>query len=374
MPIQADFGRKTDADGRVEWDSAPDANLNIGVFADGYMRGGIHVRPDGNEHTITLSSGLTVFGSVTDAATGQPLPAFRIIEGWPTTNIQTGEVGAQWNTLDRFWLKFEGGTFRHLFTEPPLGGTPNPGFIFKFEADGYAPFTTRSFSGNEGEARLDVAMRPAALMSITVLLPNGQSAVKADVGLVWPGSGLRLRPGGFSHENLQSAESLFSTDDAGHLSWSVDDSVKRIVIAHPEGFGQATFGALTSNTTIQLQPWSRIEGTLLCDGQPAPGRDILLDYGNGDYKSISSDSGTYTVTTDGAGRFVFPQAAPGENQLVLMVPFNDESGSKCWSLNPLTNLDIPPGETVTVTPATTIPAETPSTPPHALGATPPPGQ
>ena len=372
-PIQADFERMTDADGRTEWDSAPDDELNFGASAAGHITGSIQFRPDGNEHTITLSSGLTLFGSVTDAATGQPLPAFRIIVGWPTRNPLTGEAAAQWSTLDRFWLKFEGGTFRHLFDEPALGGPQNPGFIFKFEADGYAPFITRAFSGGEGEVQLDAAMRPAAAMSITVLLPDGQPAVKADVGLVSPGSDLWLRPGGFLHDNLRSGESLLSTDDAGHFSLSADESVNKIVIAHPEGFGQTTPASLSTNTTIQLQPWSRIEGTLLFDGQAAPGRDILLQFGGGDFQSISSDSEKYKVTTDGAGRFVFPQAPPGENQLVLMVPIDMGPGRKGWSHCPLTNLDIPPGETVTVTPTTTIPAGTNIPLPTALHVTKPPG-
>jgi RNA polymerase sigma factor (sigma-70 family) len=375
--IQADFEKRTDADGYVEWDNAPDDVLHFDVSSGNSRKNGIQIRPDGEEHVVTLSappSPLTLFGSVTDATTGMLVPSFRIIEGWPTTNFLTREVGAQWSTLDRFWLKFEGGTFRHVFTETPLGGQPNPGFVFKFEADGYAAFVTRSFVGNEGENRLDVAMRPAPAVSITVLLPNGQPAAKADVGLAAQGSSLRLQPGGISRENLQSAESLLVTDETGHFSLSVDDTVKRIIIAHPEGFVQTTPGALAANTSIQLQPWSRIEGTLLYDGQPAPGADILLSLGNSDRESIASDFEKYKATTDGAGHFVFPQAPPGAVQLILMVPFDGGPHMKGWSNHTLTNLDIPPGETVTVTPTTTIAPGTTIKGPHALGSTQPPGQ
>ncbi len=367
-PIQADFDERTDADGRVEWDSAPDDDLSFDVFASGYIRGHIHFRPDGNEHTITLSSGLTLSGSVTDAATGQPIPAFRIIVGRPTMNSITKEVSAAWSTLDPFWLKFEGGRFRHLFDEP-ASGDPNPDFIFKFEADGYASFITRSFSGAEGEVQLDVAMRPAAAINFAVLLPDGQPAVKADVGLVSPASGLVLRPGGFSHDNPQSGGSLLSTDDAGHVSLPVDETVKSIVIAHPNGFVQTTLAWLATNTTIQLQPWSRIEGTLLYDGEPAPGRDIQLQFGDGGLNSIYSDLDRYKATTDGAGRFVFPQAPPGSRELVLRVSFDGG-----WSNRPLTNLDIPPGETLTVTTTTSVPAATIITFPTPLRTSEPSGQ
>ena len=361
--IQADFEKKTDADGRVEWESAPDADLSFDVLAGGYNRGNIHFQPDGNEHTITLSSGLTLFGSVTDASTGQPLPAFQIIVGWPTTNFQTGEVGAQWSTLDRFWLKFEGGAFRHLFDEPALGG-PSPGFIFKFKADGYAPFITPSYSGGEGEVQLNVAMQPAADLKITVLLPDGRPAVKADVGLVASGTFLVLRPGGFSHDNLQSVDSLLATDAAGHFSLPPDNALKSVIIAHPEGFLETTPGALAANPTAQLQAWSRIEGTLFCEGQPAPGRDVRLLFAKQDgHQSILTDFEQYKITTDHDGHFAFPQAPPGERKLVLMVPFDGGPGHKGWSDRPLTNLDLPPGETITITPSTTIPDGTVIRPP-----------
>lgn len=359
LAVQADFERRTDAEGRVEWDHAPDGDLLFDVTADGYSRGSIHFAADGNEHTITLSSfGLTLFGSVTDAATGQPIPAFRIIVGWPEKDFRTGEMGAAWSTLDRFWFKFEGGAYRHRFGEPALGG-PNPGFLFKFEADGYAPFVTRSFQGNEGEMQLDVAMQPSAPINITVLLPDGQPAVKADIGLVSAGAGLRLLPGALSHDNLQSVGSLLATDGAGHFTLNADDTVKSVFVAHPEGFLQTTPAELTANPTAQLQSWSRIEGTLFCDGQPAPNRDLRLLIGNDDdFQSIYSDLEKFKVTTDSEGRFVFPQAPPGERKLVLMVSFDDGRGHKGWSNRLLTNLDLPPGETVTIAPTTTIPAET----------------
>jgi RNA polymerase sigma factor (sigma-70 family) len=375
--VQANFDGKTDVDGRVKWDNAPNGELTFNFHADGNMSATVQVRPDGQEHVFTLSapsSPLTLIGSVTDATTGQLIPSFRIIEGWPNTNSRTGEVGPQWSTLNRFWLKFEGGAFRHVFTEPPLGGEPNPGFMFKFEADGYSPHVTRPFSCNEGEVRLEVALRPAAPTSFTVLLPGGEPAAKADVGLVWHGTGLRLRPGEISRENTQSAESLFSTDDAGQVSLYIDETVKSIAVAHPQGFVQLSVAALSTNTTIQLQRWSRIEGTLLYDGLPAAGRVVFPDFDDGDSSSIASDSGKFKVTTDRAGHFIFPQVPPGENRLDLIVPIDRRPDHEVWSLQTLTNLDVPPGETVTVTATTTIPDDATITLPHPAEAAQPPRQ
>jgi hypothetical protein len=138
-------------------------------------------------------------------------------------------------------------------------------------------------------------MRPAPAIIVTVLLPDGQPAVKADVGLVAPDSALVLRPGGISRDNVQSLESLLTTDEAGRFSVSVDDTIKSIVIAHPEGFVRTTLAALAANPTIQLQSWSRIEGTLFYDGQSAPGRDLMLTFGPEDAQSVSLDIERYTT-------------------------------------------------------------------------------
>ncbi len=352
--VQANFSRKTDADGDVEWEHAPEGGLRFAISVGDRHMDDIQVKPDDQEQVITCnvpSVSLTLFGSVTDAETGRLLPSFRLISGWPVTDARSGEVEARWSDWD--WLKLDGGTYRHAFTEPPLNADPNPGFIFKFEADGYASFVTRAFTGHEGETQLDVALRPAAPIIMTALLANGRPAAQADVGLAQPNSWLKLQPGELSHEG---ARPLYSTDDAGRLSWNLDESVKRtvekVVIAHREGFAQVSAAALFSNSTVQLQPWSRVEGTLLYEGQPAPGRAVFLNLRSGDFGSLSSDPKTFQTTTDDAGRFIFPQAPPGENELHLIFPLKGVDG---FSFHPVTNLDVPPGETVTVTASTTFP-------------------
>ena len=71
-PVQIDFNREADNDGRLEWDSAPDQDLKFGVSASGYMQSDdITVRPDGAEHLITLTPALTISGTVRDATSGQ---------------------------------------------------------------------------------------------------------------------------------------------------------------------------------------------------------------------------------------------------------------------------------------------------------------
>ena len=172
----------------LEWDNAPDQELAFDVTAAGYMRSGdVKLQPDGTEHVITLQPALTISGTVRDAATGQPIPRFRIVTGWPNWNPIDNTTNFQWSTIDRFWLSFDGGKFQHTYEEPVLGGTPNHGFVFKFEADGYAPFVTHPVAATERDVRFDVTLNPASATEVTVLQPDGGPASGVDIGLVSPG-------------------------------------------------------------------------------------------------------------------------------------------------------------------------------------------
>jgi hypothetical protein len=343
---QADFNRQTDANGRIEWDSAPDQELTFDFSGAGYLRANdVKITPDGQEHVITLPPALTISGTVRDAQTGEPIPKFRIITGWPENNPFTGTTNNHWSSIDRFWLSFEGGQFRHVFVEQVLGGTPNPGYVFKFESEGYAPFVTRVVAGNETDARFDVTMESAVTTSVSIVLPDGRTAANADVGLISPGARLQLRAGSFAR-GPESGGSLLTADSHGRFSLPADDSVKRIIVAHPEGYGEATPAQLAVQPTLTLQPWGRLEGTFLSSGKPAVGRLVMFQLGEGDFDGVFTDFQAYQKKTDADGKFAFPQVPPGNHSLVEMVPV--PGATAAWTHEPLLDVGIHPGETTTV--------------------------
>jgi hypothetical protein len=93
-----------------------------------------------------------------------------------TTALIDGSVAPQWNAGGRFWPSFTGGEFRHPLQEGVIGGTPNPGYVFRFEAEGHLPFITRVYQADEGEARLDVELRPAEQVRVIAYTPWGEVA------------------------------------------------------------------------------------------------------------------------------------------------------------------------------------------------------
>jgi RNA polymerase sigma factor (sigma-70 family) len=344
---QVSFHQKTDQEGRVKWEEAPDQELSFDAAASGYMRVyDFKAWPDGLEHVITLPLALTISGTVHDAASGQPIPKFRIITGWPEPDRSNNTTNGHWSTIDRFWLNFGGGKFRHVFEEPVVVGTSNPGFIFKFEADGYASLVTRVVGQNEGEATFDVALNPAKSTVVTALLPNGRPAPGADVALVSAGARFELLPGGFSRDNLQIGGSLLLSEKDGSFKLPPDDAITRVAVAHPEGFADVARVELATEPVVRLQSWGRLEGNYLSGGKAVAGRELWFQYSK--MGSIHGDFHAYRAVTDENGRFTFPQVPPGKHQLIRLVPLQNATVTG-WSHQPLEELEIRPGETTRVT-------------------------
>ena len=216
---QVEFSPKTDAEGRAVWESAPKGELTFSFAKKGYMRqDDVKVDADGQEHVLTLAPALVVSGSVTDAHTGNPIPKFRIACGWPENVGLDGKMQPKFSDIERYWLSFAGGKYEHSFEETLIGGLPsNPGYVLKFEAEGYAPFVSRVFKEDEGEVKLDVTLEPAADLVVTVLGPDGQPAANVDVALIGPGRTFQLIPGGFSRQNMAAAGGLLTTDAQGQV-------------------------------------------------------------------------------------------------------------------------------------------------------------
>lgn len=204
----------------------------------------VRLRPSDEEHVVVLQPALTISGTVSDAKTGMPVPKFQIVCGWPETIDNEQRVrlipSDRFNLIDRFRRTFFGGTFRYTMEEPLIIGIPNPGYVFKFEADGYAPFLTRVFTPDEGEVEFAVALEPAVPVTVTVLQPDGAPAAQCDVGFLLPGTSLSLLP---SSSNRKRPDSSFlTTDAAGRFELPVDSSVTKVVAFHSQGFatGPAT--------------------------------------------------------------------------------------------------------------------------------------
>jgi uncharacterized GH25 family protein len=346
VTIQTEFDEKTDAEGRVVWNEAPDRTLRFDIHRSGYMRlNGVEIRPDGEEHVVTLDPALVVKGTVRDASRGGLIPEFRIICGWPNRRAPDGEMQPRWSSLERFWLNFADGRFEHSFEEPLVRGTTNRGYILKFEADDYAPYISRVIAADEGEVELNVELDPAASTPITVLTPDGAPAVRADVGLVRSGNDLR-----FLGDRLDSSTggAVLSTDYRGQFELSPDESITRLLIAHEAGFAWVDRETAEQQGQITLQPGGRVEGVAIDGGQPVSGVLLRLQFAGESAQQLSPDYNRFKVKTDQEGRFGFPPVPAGEYHITQMIPQPQRNGNPVWTLQPIQKITVEPGSTTTL--------------------------
>ncbi|MCX6924487.1 MAG: hypothetical protein NT154_14915 [Verrucomicrobia bacterium] len=317
---QVSFKSRTDAAGLVVWEHAPEQDLTFDCNASGYMRSSENVlRPDDQEHTVTLFPALVVSGTVRDADSGELLPRFRLGIGClqPTAD---GSEEPWWSNLDRFSPVFTGGTFRHSLEEPVIAGTTHPGYIFRFEAEGHAPYVTRFYRPEEGDVRLEVRLRKVEETWITVYTPSGHAAANTHIGLAAAGSQLELRPGGFSTRSREGSPWLRKADAKGQFLLPPDDSVQAVILAHEEGYAESSPDALRKARAIRLQPWARIEGTWQASGQAVVDGDISLNLPRVPKRNFALDFASFKATTDNAGRFVFPQVPPASLDVFTWQP------------------------------------------------------
>ncbi|MBX3747577.1 MAG: sigma-70 family RNA polymerase sigma factor [Verrucomicrobiae bacterium] len=336
-PIQVQFNPLTDALGGVVWWDAPDREMQFDFHKRGHMRvSSVPLRPAEEEHVVVLPPALVVSGTVTDATSGQPVPGFRMTVGWPDTS-----GSPRWSTLDRFLLDFEGGTFRHAMEEAAIGGMANPGYLFKFEADDYAPFVSRHVAHDEGDVSLEIRLEPAATVQVTVLGPDQRPVPDADVGQVTEGAQLKLLPGRLDRRFTTH----LATDAQGQFRWSPDPEVLRVLVVHPVGFAMVQPADLSRDPTVRLQPWARIEGLVWQGGQPASNALFTLSFPDLPLQAADFDFEGFRPSSDAEGRFTFPLAPPVPLQLIQLLETSHAPGRTSWGHKPRGRLDLKPGET-----------------------------
>jgi uncharacterized GH25 family protein len=336
---------KTDTNGSASVQAPAAGTVTIKIEASGYASAEAEIAADGQEHSIALTKETVLSGAVTDAATGRPIPQFRIICGTPHFGSPLGtNVSFAPSPMSEDWLKFGNGKFR-LSMKNFLGHTglvQERGFMVKFEADGYAPCVSRVIRCEEGNVQLDAALLPAKSVKVTVLNPDGRPAAKVEVGLLEEGTSLTLSAG---HLRAESGGGLLQTDSEGAFQLTPDDAIQRVIALNPQGFATASPSALAGEPTLQLQPFGRLEGRWLVRNQPAPQKKLVLEFEfQGTGARLDLDWNAFSATTDDQGHFVFAQVPPGKFRLTRPVP----EGNGVNTMEPVADATVRPGETTTV--------------------------
>ncbi|MFH1614675.1 MAG: carboxypeptidase regulatory-like domain-containing protein [Planctomycetota bacterium] len=318
----------TDSNGRFHWSEAPEEEVEISVYNNGYMGARNNLTPSDEEYEIVLYPLLAVSGSVVDANTGEPIRKFTATKG-----IDLGHEDGSLYWEDGFGSqkKFTNGTYQMQFEHP------YPGHLIRIDAEGYLPGISRVFQSDEGAVTYDFRLEKGQSLAGTVYLPDGNTAIGAEVYIVKRGRRLNLENG----RNFQKRDSEYVvTDSQGHFSFQPQIEKYKFVVIHDLGFADVTENEFAETTQIRLQAWGCVEGALYIGSSPAANEMIHLynPQSHNNTENLNYYCG-YNTTTNANGHFKMDRVMPGQMKVMRRT-----SGNSIQQ-----DIQVLPGETVYVT-------------------------
>ncbi|MBZ5500304.1 MAG: carboxypeptidase-like regulatory domain-containing protein [Acidobacteriia bacterium] len=305
---------KSDADGRFLWDSAPVKPLSYHINAEGYKSPGSMTLDSSKEHEIRLTrlAEVSVIGKVVDSQTRMPLESFKV---------------STVNSLAPFPANpIDGKNGEFTLTVPIRSGAS---YILLVEADGYIPDGSQVVDDKESNRNVEIAMVRGGSYTGTVTLPDGNPANGASVILcggnltmaympLLPTMMSSIRTIRCSNSSRDVFTSAAVADGSGRFSLSAVAQAHSIYAAHEKGFAAIALEKLASSSRIVLQPWGRVEGTLMIGTKPGVGQRMFLSKVQSNFRPPALGV-SFNAVTDNDGKFTYPTLPPGEYRVSQIV-------------------------------------------------------
>ena len=197
-----------------------------------------------------------------DAETGVPLDAF---------NVMLGELDPEWAYPLAFGTAGKEGKFSLSL---PAKST-HPAYQVQIEKEGYLPAVSANLSKKGGNQTFEFKLQRGSGPSGVVLLPGGEPAVNAAVLLCTSRTGVTIDGPAHVARGLNTTTYRAQTDDAGRFTLPAAVAPQGLIVIHDQGYAELSLAAFEASGSITLQPWGRVEGSLVLDSQPAANERIV---------------------------------------------------------------------------------------------------
>jgi hypothetical protein len=185
----------------------------------------------------------------------------------------------------------------------------------------------------------DVELTPMSQISGTIVDGNGRPAAGAQVALKLATS--RLLLSGKPSLSSTLAGSIQLTDARGRFRINTDSAAQGLIAVADAGFAEIKTNQFSTDLTIKLQPWSRIEGTVWEYGNLVTNPDVWGSSANPSWpESLRTE---FRTNSDLRGQFAFDFVPPGKFRIYRMIP--TEGGA---SSGPGKVVEVRPGTTATI--------------------------
>ncbi len=330
--IDANF--QTDGSGHFHWNNAPADPITVSVNARN-LRGVDNqtLIPD-QDNVIKLTPVSHVRGTVTNAQTGKPVDNFQLTFGilWEQQRTVTWQHGWRPNLRTLADGKFD---FTNNFSYP--------GMAVRVEMSGYMPAESRIIKPDEGDVNLDLKLKPAKDIVLTIHGPDGKPVTGATAAMAIPGQQVNIMNG---REVQFAATGSQTSGPDGHVDFSPQPGLFAIAIFGDAGSAEVDQKAVAKSADVTLTPWGHVNGQLKVGSKPAAGQDVDLSAAQGMQYEPDKPRIFYqfSAKTDDEGRFNFDRVSPGNYNVSRRINVTSNS----WSNTVLQTFDVAAGQTVTV--------------------------
>jgi hypothetical protein len=316
-----ELSASTDSKGQATINSAPASGMSGSISKSGYMYLSQPFVADGQEHTFTLRRSVTITGNVIDADSKQPIERFDVTRGQ-----SMGGERIYWQNYDV--TKGANGSFSIRLSQENITA-------LQVESDDHLPAVI--MLQTNGETHFEVELKKGSGPKGIVLAPDGAPATGAQLGVLIQGQSIGVSVGRINSYSEGPRTVTASTDGAFTLRSYA--KAEKIIATHSSGYLEIPYSNFVSGSTLTLQRWGTIEGTLKIGQRPGANESVTL----------SSDSLIHfnmaQIKTDDQGRFVMGKVPPGDRRLARLVPL----GNNSWGHSHIEPVTVKAGEVTTVT-------------------------
>jgi hypothetical protein len=292
----------------------------------------------GAEGTRVIPDGVTISGRAFDSETKTPVSSFRVIPG-TLRNPNRPESGEWYKSLA---VNGTNGNFDLTLS------VKKRAIVLMAETDGYLPIQSEPLKA--GQTNYDFQLHKGSGPSGVVRQLDGRPAAGATVIYIAGGQQGGLDEAGRLQTYSQGGEKV-PADAGGRFLFAPQLGTGKIFAADSNGFGRIIPEALQKNGVVILQPWARVHGRLLKDGNPVAGENLDLFWG-ADNSQGWPRLNLHGAVTGQDGRFVIDFVPPGDMSISTRNYMgSDHSG---WSDQSLRNFTAKPGEDVDLSDVTKV--------------------
>lgn len=310
----------TDENGAWEWNEAPLDEFQADICRPGGMqitRQKLIAREE--EYVLRPPPALVITGTVVDADTKEPIKQFRALPGRQSAGgsiIWDRKEGAE-STDGTYRVRRTYGCHAHLV---------------RIEASGYLSTVSRQIKDDEGNVTINFELKKGQDVAATVLTPDGKPAAGADVALGNAGSEIMVKNGHIDDRQTRALRQ--KADDLGKFTFPAQGADYELVVTHPTGYAYIRATTGSARETIELIPWSRVEGTFRIGQNVAADIPLRLytsvpdNWEPGSEGSNAQSVGFYYEVKTGAhGAYLFQRVIPGTGRIGRGVESMADSGS-----------------------------------------------